>query len=74
MFRMECDSSGCEAVGKVCDALGIQFVTDIEIDECKDTLETRVNSNQKIKKQQREYADEYSFEETGMTKNSKFDE
>ena len=63
-FKMECDSPDCKATGKVCDALGIQFVADIEIEEVKESLEERVNENQRIKKQQREfYADDVSTEE-----------
>ena len=65
---MECDSPDCKAAGKVCDALGIQFVADIEIVEAKESLDERVNKNQRIKNQQMKfYADDVSTEEV-MTK------
>ena len=43
---MECDSQDCDDAGKLCDALGAQFVADIEIEESKEPLEVRVNKNQ----------------------------
>ena len=42
---MKCDLHNCDAAGKLCGALGIQFVADIEIEESKETLESRVNQN-----------------------------
>ena len=65
---MNCDLKKCEDAGKICDALGIQFITDIEIEENKETLATRIDKDQRIKNQQMKfYADEESFEEE-MTK------
>ena len=65
---MECDSQDCVDAGKLCDALGVQFVADIEIEESKETLESRVNQNQRIKNQQMKfYSDAESLEEV-MTK------
>ena len=55
---MKCDSHNCDAAGKLCDALGIQFVADIEIQESKETLESRINQNQRIKDQQMEFCSE----------------
>ena len=46
---MECDSQNCDDAGKLCDALGVQYVADIEIEESKEPLEDRVNKNQRIK-------------------------
>ena len=61
---MKCDSQDCDAAGKLCDALGAQFVADIEIEESKEPLESRVNQNQRIKNQQMKfYADNESVEE-----------
>ena len=40
---MNCDSKKCEDAGKICDALGIQFITDIEIEENKETLATKIS-------------------------------
>ena len=65
---MKCDSQDCDAAGKLCDALGVQFVADIEIEEAKEPLEVRVNKNQRIKNQQMKfYSDAESLEEV-MTK------
>ena len=46
---MECDSEDCIDAGKLCNALGAQYVADIEIEESKEPLEDRVNKNQRIK-------------------------
>ena len=65
---MNCDSKKCEDAGKICDALGIQFIADIEIEENKETLPMRIDKDQRIKNQQMKfYADVESFEEE-MTK------
>ena len=61
---MKCDSRDCDEAGKLCDALGFQFVSDIEIELAKEPLEVRVNQNQRIKNQQMKfYADDESIEE-----------
>jgi len=61
---MECDSLECEEAGKLCDALGIQFVAEIDIEESKESLDIRVNKNQRIKKNMMKfYADNESIEE-----------
>ena len=63
-----CNSQYCHDAGKLCDALGAQFVADIEIEESKEPLEVRVNKNQRIKNQQMKfYSDTESLEEV-MTK------
>ena len=65
---MNCDSQDCDAAGKLCDALGVQFVADIEIEESKEPLDERVNRNQRIKTQQMKfYADDENILEE-MTK------
>ena len=65
---MECVSQDCEDAGKLCDALGVQHVADIEIEESKEPLEVRVNKNHRIKNQQMKfYSDAENFEEV-MTK------
>ena len=65
---MYCNSKYCKDAGKLCDALGIQLVADIKIEDPKEPLDVRVNSNQRIKNQQMKfYADDESFEEE-MTK------
>ena len=61
---MKCDSQDCEAAGKLCDALGAQFVADIEIEDAKELLDERVNKSQRIQKL---YADDENFQEV-MTK------
>ena len=48
---MNCDSKKCEDAGKICDALGIQFIADIEIEENKETLAMRIDKDQRIKNQ-----------------------
>ena len=61
---MECDSQNCKDAGKLCDALGVQYVADIEIEESKEPLEDRVNKSQRIKNQQMKfYADDENFKE-----------
>ena len=57
---MNCDSQDCDAAGKLCDALGAQFVADIEIEEVKELLDERVNKSQRIQKL---YADDENFQE-----------
>ena len=57
---MKCDSQDCDAAGKLCDALGAQFVADIEIEEVKELLDERVNKSQRIQKL---YADDENFQE-----------
>ena len=37
---MKCILQDCDAAGKLCDALGAQFVAEIEIKESKETLES----------------------------------
>ena len=61
---MKCDSQDCDDAGKLCDALGVQFVADIEIEESKEPLEVWVDRNQVMKNQQMKFnADDESFEE-----------
>ena len=47
--KMNCDLPDCDAAGKICDAHGVQFVADIEIQEAKEPLDERVNKSQRIK-------------------------
>ena len=66
---MECDSQDCDNAGKLCDALGVQYVAEIEIEESKEPLEDRVNKNQRIKSQQMKfYSDAESLEEEMTTR------
>ena len=61
---MGCDSQACKDAGKLCDALGIQYVAEIDIEDSKEPLDVRVNRNQRIKNQQMKfYADNESVEE-----------
>ena len=63
-WNMECDSQNCDDAGKLCDALGVQYVADIEIEESKEPLEVWVDRNQVMKNQQMKFnADDESFEE-----------
>ena len=66
---MECDSQNCNEAGNLCDALGVQYVADIEIEESKEPLEDRVNKNQRIKNQQMKFnADSERFVEVRTKK------
>ena len=61
---LSCNSQACDDAGKLCDALGAQFVVDIKIDSAEELLDERVNKSQRIQKL---YADDENFQ-TVMTK------
>ena len=56
---LSCNSQACDDAGKLCDALGAQFVADIEIEDAKELLDERVNKSQRIQKL---YADDENFQ------------